>query len=118
MLRLLNVFLVNLGQTIYIVVVALDTEVLGQIDNLHVCGDGMFLKESLALAVAEAEEHYIYLVEWHLVSKPQISLADEAFVYVAYQVSCVTLAIGKDNLCLRVIQQHTDEFTTRIACRT
>ena len=30
----------------------------------------------------------------------------------------VGFAIGKDYLCLGMVQQHTDEFATRISCRT
>ena len=68
-LRLHNRFLVNLRQTVDIVVVALDAEVLCQIDNLDLCGDGMFLQERLTLAVAEAEEHYVDIIKRHLIGE-------------------------------------------------
>ena len=68
-LSLDNLLFVNLGQTIDIVVFALDAEVLCQVDNLNVGGYSMLFKESLALAVAKAEEYNIYLLEGHLIGK-------------------------------------------------
>ena len=70
---------------------ALDAEVLCQVDDLNVGRDGVLLKERLALAMAEAEEYHVDLVERHLVSKLQVGLADEAFVYVRNQIACVAL---------------------------
>ena len=62
--------------------VTLDAEVLCQVDNLDVLRNSVLLQEGLALAVAEAEEDDIDLIEWHLVGELQFSLADEAFVHV------------------------------------
>jgi hypothetical protein len=78
----------------------------------------MFLEEGLALAVSETEEYDIDLIERHLVGKLQISLANESFVDIADEVACVALRVGKDNLCLRVVEQQADELTARIACCT
>ena len=91
MLRFLDILPVNLWQAIDIVVVALDAEVLRQVDNLHVLRNGVLLEECLALAMTEAEEYDVDLVERHLVSKLQIGLADEAFVYVGNQIAGVAL---------------------------
>ena len=33
-------------------------------------------------------------------------------------VARITLAIGKDNLCLGVVEQQADQLTACIACRT
>ena len=118
MLGLGNLLAVNLRQAIHIVVIAFDAEVLGEVDNLHVLWNRMFLEERFALAVTEAEEQNIDLVKGHLVGEAQFRLTDESFMDIAYQISRIALGIGKDYLCLRMVEQQTDEFTTRIACRT
>jgi len=66
-------------------------EILCQIDNLDVLGDGMFLQELLTLSVSEAEEYNINLIEGHLVGEAHIGLANETFMDVADQVASVTL---------------------------
>ena len=66
----------------------------------------------------ETEEQNIDLVKGHLVGEAQIRLTDESFMDIAYQISRIALGIGKVYLCLRMVEQQTDEFTTRIACRT
>ena len=110
--------LMRLGQTVDIVMVTLDAEVLGEVDDLHVLRNGVFLQEGLALAVTKAEEHHINLVERHLIGKAQLGLSEQTLVDVRNQIASIALAIGKDNLCLRVVDQQTDKFTTRIACST
>jgi len=35
-------------------------------------------------------------------------------VYIGNQIAGIALAVGKDNLCLRVIQQQPDELATSI----
>ena len=89
MLSLLDVFFVNLWQTVDVVVIALDTEVLCEVDNFHIRRDGVLLEKCLALAVTEAEEYDVDLVERHRVGKFQISLTDESFVHVTQQISCI-----------------------------
>ena len=91
MLSALDNLFVNLRQTIDVVMVTLNAEVLREVDNLHVLGDGVLFQECLALAVAEAEEHHVNLVERHLVGKPQIGITDESFVNVAHQIARITL---------------------------
>ena len=118
MLCLHNLFLIYFWQAIDIVMIALDAEVLCQVDNLHVGGDGVLAEESLTLAVSEAEEDDVDLLERHLVGKPQIGIANESLVYVADEIASVTLGVGKHNLCLWMVQQQSDEFSTSIACRT
>ena len=100
MLSLLDFDLVDLRQTIDVVMVTLDTEILCQVDDLDILRDGMFFQESFTLAVTKAEKDDIHLVERHLVGKPQISLADESFVHIADEIACVALRVGKHNLCL------------------
>ena len=99
-----NLILVDLGQTIYIVVITLDAEVLCHIDNLHVFRNGVLLEESLALTMPEAEEHHIHLVERHIGSKTQVGVADESFVYIADKIACITLGVGEDNFRLRMVE--------------
>ena len=118
MLCFLDSLLVNLWQAIDVVVVASDSEVLCQIDDLHMAGDGMLLEELFALPMTKAEEDYVDIFEWHLVSKPQVGVADESFMHVAYKIASITLAIGEDNLCLGVVQQQANEFSARVSCRT
>ena len=91
MLGFLNVLLINLGQTIDIVMVALDAEVLCQIDNLHVLRDSVLLKECLTLTMSEAEEYDVDLVERHCVSKAQLGFPEQSLVYVADQITCIAL---------------------------
>ena len=113
-----NIFFVDFRQSVDVVVIPLDTEVLSQVDNFDFGWDGVLLQKLFALAVAEAEEDYVNILEWHLVSKPQVCVADEAFMHIAYRITCITLAIGEDNLSLGVVQQQTDEFSARVSCRT
>lgn len=67
--------LVGFWQTVYIVVIASDTEVLCKVDNLHSLRNGVLLEESLALAMAEAEKHYVHFVERHSVGELHLCIA-------------------------------------------
>ena len=98
--------------------VALNAEVLCQIDDLDILWDGVLLEECLTLAMTKAEENNIHLIEGHLVSKLQIGLTNQAFVYIADQIASVALGVGKDNLCLGMVQQQTDQLAACIACST
>ena len=90
-LGVLNLAFIDFRQSVDIVMVAFDAEVLRQVDNLHVLRDGVLLQELLALAVAEAEEDYIHLLEGHLVGKREVRLANESLMHVAHQIAGVTL---------------------------
>ena len=85
-LALCNLFPVRLRQAIHIIVVALDAEVLRHIDDLHVRRDVVLLQKGLALAVSEAEEHHIHLIERHLRRERQFRLSDESLMHVIYLV--------------------------------
>ena len=115
MLGLLDGRLVNLRQTVDVVVGALDAEVLGQVDNLHALGNLVLGKELLALAMPKAEKHDVDLVEGHLVGEEQIGVSNQSFVDVADGIPGIRLGVGKDNLRLGVIQQQTDEFASRVS---
>ena len=78
------------------------TEVLCQVDNLHVLRNIVLLQERFALAMTEAEEDDIHLVERHLGGKLQVGLAIQSLVNLSHQVAGVTLAVGEYNLCLRI----------------
>ena len=91
MLCLLNGGLVDFGQTIDIIVVALDAEILCQVDNLDACRYAMFFEELFALAVTEAEENDVDLIKGHFVSKLEVGVANESFMYVADQIAGITL---------------------------
>ena len=91
MMGLLDFCLVNFRQTIDIVVVALDTEVLGKVNDLDILWDGVLLQEGFALSVPEAEEDDIDLVKWHFIGKLQVRFADKTFMYIAHQITRITL---------------------------
>ena len=90
-LRLLDLCLVDLRQAIDIVVVTLDAEVLCEVDNLHSLRNRVLLQEGLALAVAEAEEHDIDILEGHRVGKLQVGLAVESFVNLCHGIARIAL---------------------------
>ncbi len=75
----------------------------------------MLLQEGLALAVAEAEEDDIHLVERHFAGEAEVRLADETFVDIADGIAGVALAVGKDNLCLGMPQEHPYQFAAGVA---
>ena len=116
MLALLYLRLVYLGQSVHVVVGRCgDAEVLRQVDNLHVGRDGVLLQELLALAVTEAEEHHVHLVEGHGIGKPQVGVAQEALVHIGHKVACIALAVGKDDFRLGMVHQQADEFATGVS---
>ena len=78
----------------------------------------MLLQEGTALAMTKAEEHHVDLLPGHLAGKAEVGLAVQALVHFAHRIAGIGFAIGKDYLCLGMVQQHTDEFTTSVACRT
>ena len=53
MLCFLDILFIDFWQTIDVVVLTFDAEVLCQVDNLDVGRDGVFLEESLTLAVSD-----------------------------------------------------------------
>ena len=117
MLRCDDGVVIDFGQTVDVVVIAGYAEVLSQVDDFHLFGNGMFLQESSALAMTEAEEHHVYIIERHLRSEAQVGIAKQSLVYVAHRIASIALRVGKYNLGLRMIEQQTDEFAPRIACR-
>ena len=91
MLTSLDGIAMGLGQAIDIVVIALDAEILCQVDDLDIGWDLMFLEECLALAVAEAEEHHIDLVERHVGRETEIGIANQALVHIRETVASIAL---------------------------
>ena len=106
---------VRLGQAIDEIMLAPYAEVLRQVDNLHPRRYLVFLKELFALAVSEAEEDDVHLVEGTVEAEPQLTVADQSLVYVADEVAGIALAVGEDNLRLRVVQQEPNQFATCVA---
>ena len=84
-----NVSPVYLGQTVDVVVVTLDAEVLRKVNYLDIGRYGVFLEECFALAMAKAEEDDIDLVEGHLRGEPQFGVAHEAFVDIVHFVASI-----------------------------
>ena len=119
MLRLGYGVAIDFGQTIYVVVaLALEAEVLRKVDYLHMGRYLVLLEERLALAMTEAEKHYIDLVERHIGTELQVGFAIQTFVHVGYKIAGVALAVGKYYLRLGMIDEQTYEFATCVACRS
>ena len=91
MLTSLDGIAMSLGQAIYIVVIALDAEILCQVDDLDIGRDLMLLEECLALAMAEAEENNIDLVERHVGRETEIGIANQALVHIRETVASIAL---------------------------
>ena len=104
------------GQSIDEIMLACDTEILRQVDNPDVRRNLMLLKELLALAVSEAKEDDVHLVERHFRGEAEVSLANQSFVDFADGIASVRLAIGKDYLRFRVPQKHSYQFAASISC--
>ena len=118
-LALADLLLVYLRKAIHVVVCGgRNAEVLRQIDNLYMGGDGMLLEELLALAMAKAEEYHVYLVEGHGVGEAEVGVAQQTLMHIGHEVARVALAVGKDDLCLGVVDQQADELAARVACCT
>ena len=105
-----------LGQTVDIVVVAGNAEVLCQVYDAHMCRDVMLLQEGTALAMTKTEEHHVDLLPGHLAGKAEVGLAIQALVHFAHRVAGIRFAIGKDYLCLGMIEEHADKFTASVTC--
>ena len=63
----------------------------------------MLSEEGFALAMAEAEEHDVYLFKRHVAGKAHVGVAIESFVHICQEVSGVALAVYECDLCLRMI---------------
>ena len=116
MLALTDGIPVGLGQTIDKVVSALDAEVLRHIDDLDAGWYVVFAKVGFAFAMAEAEEHYIDLVERCLVGERQVGIAIESLMNSGYGIACIRLRIGKDYLDLGMMDEQADEFASCVTC--
>ena len=98
--------------------VSCNSEILCQVNNLDILRNCMFFQKLLALAMTKTEEHHIYLVKRHLVGELQFCVAQQTFMHVINIVAGITLAIGKNNLCLWMVYQQSNQFTACISCRT
>ena len=78
----------------------------------------MLLQELFALAVSEAEEEHIHLVEMHFICEAEVCLTNESLVHLADRIAGVALAIGKDYLSLRMSEQHPYQFAASISRST
>jgi hypothetical protein len=79
-----------LGQTVNKVMIAFDSEILCQIDNLHMGRNLMLFEKLLALAMSEAEEHDIHLIERQLRSELQVGVAKESFMHISNGIARIT----------------------------
>ena len=85
-------------------IIFLYPEVLGHVYDFHSPGYCVLLQEGLALAVAEAKEYHIDLVERHVGSEVHVCVANKSFMDIGHAVASVALAVGKDYLCLRMVK--------------
>ena len=119
MLALTNLLLMYLGESIHIVVCGGgNTEILRQVDNLYMSRNRVLLQELLALAVAKAKEYYIHLFEGHGIGKAEFCIAQQSLVHIDYTVARITLAIGKDNLYLRMVHEQSNQLAPRASTIT
>ena len=106
----------RLGQAIDVVVLGRGySEVLREVDNLHILGYAVLLEKCCALAVSEAEKHHIYGIERHIAAEGHLGFAYQTFVHFIHLISGVALRVGKHYLHLGVIEQHAYEFAAGIA---
>ena len=115
-MRLGNGVTVNLRQTIHIVVtLALQAEVLCQVDYLNVLWNLMFLQERLALAMTETEEHNVHIIERHLRCKAQVGVAIQSLMHIGNKVAGIALAVDKRDFSFGVIDKYADKLTGCVA---
>ncbi len=96
-----------LGQSVYVIVVSLDTEVLSHIYNLNIRWNRVFFKKSFTLAMTKTEEYHVDFVERHLICETKISLTIQSFMDITHSIACIALTISKDYLCLGMIYQKS-----------
>ena len=101
-----------------IMLVAFDTVIHAEVDDLHVLGYSMAFHELLRVAVGGAEEQKVNAVQRQLVGKTYFGFAEQAAMNVSDQISGVTGTIHKCNLGVRVIKQQADQFACRISRTT
>lgn len=75
----------------------------------------MLCQEALALAVAEAEEKHVDIVEGHLAREAQVGITVEPLMHIGDEVSGIALTVDEDKLCLGVVDEQADELSCRIA---
>ena len=90
-------------------------EVLCQVDDLHFGGHVVLCQEALALAVAEAEEKHVNIVEGHLAREARVGITVEPLMHIGDEVSGIALTVDEDKLCLGVVDEQADELSCRIA---
>jgi len=67
MLCLGDLLLVYFRQPVHVVIARrFQAEVLCEVDDFYMAGYAVLFQESCTLAVTEAEEHHVYLIERHL----------------------------------------------------
>ena len=113
--RLADCLAVQLGQSVDVVVVAFQPEILRQVDNPDMFRDGVFLQELFALSMTEAEKHNIHVVERHRRRECHITLAKQSPVHVADEVAGITFAVDELQLGLGVVDEQADEFAGCVA---
>ena len=118
MLRSADSHPVNFWKSIREVVVSNESKILSQVDDFHVGRNLMLADEDLALAMTKAEEDDVNLIPGHLAGEAKIRLTHQTFMDIAHQIPCIALAVSKDNLRGRMIEQYPDQFAASIAGST
>ena len=95
-------------------VVTLDTIVHTEVNDFQIFGYIMTIHKLLRITMGGTEEQYIYFIQRKLVSKYQIGLTIESFMYVSYLIASVTATIYKLYFHFGMINQQTNQFACRI----
>src|SRR5574344_1167397 len=61
------------------------------------------------------EEQYIDTIQWHLIGKRHIGLANQSGMYRTKLITCITRTVYEYNLSIRMVQQNTYQFACRIS---
>ena len=107
---------VELGQSVdEVVALGGEAEVLRQVDYPYVVRHVVLLQEPAALAVAEAEEQDVDIIERHCAGEAQLRVAVKSLVHVCHGVAGVALAVGEHYLGPRMAQQEAQQLAAGVA---
>ena len=81
----------------------MQAEILGEVNDLYACIYLVFLQEFLGFTMAHAEKEKVDLVI-QLFSKAKIRFTDQVAMNLIEGITCIALAMYKNNLRRRMIQ--------------
>ena len=104
MSRLSDGLTVQFRQTVNVIVTRRSqTEILCQINDLHMSRNFMLTQKFFALAMTKTEEYHIHLIQRQLISKGQISITVQSFVYISNLITGIARTVDEYDLSLRMI---------------